>query len=255
MAEPFPAPSHEQLMAYADEQLGPREIAQVEEWLSANPDAAAEVAIWRRQNAAIRAAIPQSDAQTHSAAIMARLAKRAPSRPAQLARAATMAGMLGLGGVIGWFAHTPGPAHTQLAATLVDQAINAHAVYAVEVLHPVEVTATREAHLVSWLSNRLGAPLAAPDLSSGGYALVGGRLLPSDGGPAAQFMYENQSGDRITLYAERAPSGQLAAFRFEQKKGLNSFYWQDPKLRYALVGEIGQDQLKSLATQVYQQLG
>jgi len=254
MAEPFPSPRQDQLMAYADDQLGPKEAARVEEWLDANPDAAEEVAAWRRQNTAIRAAIPEAEARAHAAAISARLGSHATGR-AQLARAATIAAALAIGGLTGWFANEGGPEHSQVAATLVDQAIAAHAVYAVEVLHPVEIGAEQETHLVSWLSNRLGAPLAAPDLTSGGYALVGGRLLPSGDGPAAQFMYENEAGDRITLYAERAATGQLAAFRFEQKDGLNSFYWQDPQLRYALVGQIGQDALKALATQVYQQLG
>lgn len=254
MAEPFASPSHEQLMAYADDQLGPREAARIEAWLDANPGAAEDIAAWRLQNAAIRASVPENEARARAAAISARLGARNTGR-ARLAQAATVVLALGIGGAAGWFANDRGSEHSQIAATLVDQAIAAHAVYAVEVLHPVEVTAEHENHLVSWLSNRLGAQLAAPDLSIGGYALVGGRLLPSGDGPAAQFMYENDAGDRITLYAERAPASQLAAFRFEQRDGLNSFYWQDPKLRYALVGQIGQDALKVLATEVYRQLG
>ena len=34
----------------------------------------------------------------------------------------------------------------------------------VEVAHPVEVGAAQEAHLLQWLSKRLGRKLAAPDL-------------------------------------------------------------------------------------------
>lgn len=253
MAEPFPTPTRAMLMAYADDQLGPEDSARVEAHLDANPEAAAEVASWCRQTKAIRAAVPEPEAQAHAKAIAARL--HAPRQGhGRLARAATVAAALGIGATTGWYANQTGPSHSQFTATLVDQAIAAHAVYAVDILHPVEVAAAQESHLVSWLSNRLGAPLAAPDLSAGGYALVGGRLLPSGDGPAAQFMYENNAGDRITLYADRARTGQLAAFRFEEKGGVNSFYWQDPQLRYALVGTIGQEALKTLATEIYRQL-
>ena len=43
------------LHAYADDRLAPDRRAAVEHWLAANPEAAAEVAGWRAQNAAIRA--------------------------------------------------------------------------------------------------------------------------------------------------------------------------------------------------------
>ena len=44
------------------------------------------------------------------------------------------------------------------------QAAVAHAVYAPEVRHPVEVSAAQQEHLVQWLSKRLGRPLKIPDL-------------------------------------------------------------------------------------------
>jgi anti-sigma factor RsiW len=39
-----------------------------------------------------------------------------------------------------------------------------------------------------------------PQLSSQGYELVGGRLLPGGDGTAAQFVFHNPAGQRITLY-------------------------------------------------------
>ena len=67
----------------------------------------------------------------------------------------------------------------------------AYAVYTPEQRHPVEVAASEEEHLISWLSKRLNRPLSVPSLQEYGYSLVGGRLLPGEAGPAAQFMYEN----------------------------------------------------------------
>ena len=103
-------------------------------------------------------------------------------------------------------------------ATFAQQAASAHVVYTPEVLHPVEVGADQEAHLVKWLSKRLGADIKAPSLVSVGYQLLGGRLLPGDSGPAAQFMYNNESGKRLTLYVRtKAKDNEATEFRFEQE--------------------------------------
>ena len=72
-------------------------------------------------------------------------------------------------------------------------AIAAHRIYVSERLHPVEVPAEQEAHLVQWLSRRVGKPLTAPNLKPQGYRLIGGRLLPAGGEAAALFMYENRA--------------------------------------------------------------
>ena len=75
-------------------------------------------------------------------------------------------------------------------------AITAYRTYSVEVRHPVEVDAGQEAHLVQWLSKRLGRQLVVPDLASAGFRLMGGRLLPAKDGQAAKFMYENGNAER-----------------------------------------------------------
>jgi len=50
------------------------------------------------------------------------------------------------------------------------------------------------------LSKRLNRTLTIPSLHEYGFELVGGRLLPGEDGPAAQFMYQNANGERLTLY-------------------------------------------------------
>ncbi len=75
----------------------------------------------------------------------------------------------------------------------------AHLTFVVDARHPVEVTAAQEGHLVQWLSNRLGRPLRVPDLAGLGFHLIGGRLLPGSAGPAAQFMFDDDNGTRLTI--------------------------------------------------------
>ena len=181
---------------------------------------------------------------------------------------------------IGWWSRgmAPLPAGTVLAqnaspAGFVRQATVAHAVYAPEVRHPVEVAAAQQEHLVAWLSKRLGRPLKLPQLAAQGYELVGGRLLPGTAGNAgdagvarAQFMYQNAGGERITLYlgaldAALAGRGKPApsmnaetAFSFSSDGPVPSFYWVDRGFGYALAGPLPRPALLALAQAVYLQL-
>jgi len=113
----------------------------------------------------------------------------------------------------------------------------AHVVYSPEVRHPVEVGAGEEAHLVAWLSKRLGVQLRPPDLRDLRYQLMGGRLLPGSRGPVAQFMYADPNGTRLTLYLTAdAGGGGETAFRFAQEGQVSVFYWVDRRMGYALSG-------------------
>jgi anti-sigma factor RsiW len=93
------------------------------------------------------------------------------------------------------------PAFAQVRSQL--DAVRAHTLYVNEKRHVVEVNAQEEKHLIAWLSRRLENELVAPNLETKGYRLVGGRMLQAcTAGPAAQFMYETEAGNRITLYIE-----------------------------------------------------
>jgi anti-sigma factor RsiW len=131
-------------------------------------------------------------------------------------------------------------------------AIAAHRTFSLEVRHPVEVDAGQEAHLVQWLSKRLGRSLVVPDLAAAGFQLMGGRLLPAEDGPAAQFMYQNSNGERLTLYL-RAGVGGETAFRFHEEGGIGAFYWSDEGFGYAIAAKAGRDLLQRIAELVYHQ--
>ena len=121
--------------------------------------------------------------------------------------------------------------------------------------HPVEVGADQEAHLVAWLSKRLGGNLKIPTLGGFGYQLMGGRLLPGSSGPVAQFMYQDGSGQRLTLYVRNgAADSRETAFRYTQERGVSVFYWVDGRFGYALSGEMQKADLLRVANAVYQQL-
>ena len=140
-------------------------------------------------------------------------------------------------------------------ALLPRQAAVAHVVFSPDVRRPVEVSAEHEDQLVAWLSKRLGAPVRPPRLAALGYDLIGGRLLPGNSGPVAQFMYHDASGQRLTLYLSTENVGnQETAFRFAQEGAINVFYWIDGKFGYALSASIEKDELARVAKAVYDQI-
>lgn len=139
----------------------------------------------------------------------------------------------------------------------------AHAVYAPEVRHPVEVNVAtgsqaeqraQEEHLARWLSKRMDMPVKLFDLRAQGFELVGGRLLPDAIGPSAQLMYQNSAGQRVTLYLRRPDSNASTAFRFLRDGELGMFYWVEDGYGCAIVGKLPRPQLLALAEAVYRQV-
>ena len=247
-----------ELQAYADGRLEPGRRAALEAWLAARPEEAERVADYRRLAEALRGAYDPVLEEP----VPARLHQALRPGP-RLKRYATVAGWLVLGIAIGlvagWQLHEsqpPAPQTADVGATMAHRAAIAHATYSPEVRHPVEVGADQEAHLVAWLSKRLGAPLRAPKLEAVGYSLVGGRLLPGDSGPVAHFMYQCNKGTRVTLYVRtEAASNRETAFRYAKEGNVRVFYWIDRKLGYALSSaDVSKDDLFKVANAVYQQL-
>ena len=164
---------------------------------------------------------------------------------------------LAIGLALPW-AHREGaqPAVAKVVApALAERAARAYLVYSPEVRHPVEVDAKEQDHLVKWLSKRLDVGLKVPVLTSEGFELLGGRLLPGPDGPVAHFMYQDGSGKRLTLYvSRRGKNEQQTAFRFAQEGRVNVFYWVDRDCGYALSGEVDKGSLSRVADVVYHQL-
>lgn len=252
------------LHAWADDLLADERRAEVEDWLAAHPGDAARLHDYRLQNRALRAAFDPVLEEPLPAALRraAALPPAASSPPrrwgsAPALRAAAMVALCVLGAVAGWLGHArfgTAPA-SPAVAEFSRQAAIAHAVYTPEVRRPVEVDGAHEEQLVAWLSKRLGAPLHAPRLGALGFELVGGRLLPGQQGPVALFMYQDPSGQRLTLYVSGEVAGHGdAGFRFAEENGVKVFYWVDGRFGYALSAAIDKTQLARIATAVYDQL-
>jgi len=272
---PPPVPvTDAELHAWADRQLTAERAAEVAAWLAHRPEEAARVRAWQDQKRDLRALFdPVLDE-----AVPASL-QRAARRPLPWYRQALAASLLAavVAGGAGWAlrgAHDDAALAALAASTARDgvagerfatRAAIAHAVYTPDAKRPVEVDAEHEDQLVKWLSKRLGAAMKAPHLQALGYALEGGRLLPGEQGPVAQFMYRDGDGRRLTLYVSNehlpapgpsAPAGTRAdtAFRFASEGQVNVFYWADGAFRYAITAAADRAALTRVSAEVYRQL-
>jgi len=255
------------LHAYADGRLDATRRAEVESYLESSPETAERVAEYARQIVALRELVSPALAEPVPQRMVSAATRLQRTRVAVVAAGwMALGGMVGLlaGGIAGWNLHTGTQdlAASNTPAAIVRTAAIAHATYSPEVRHPVEVGADQEAHLVAWLSKRLGAPVRAPKLESVGLTLVGGRLLPGDKGlegspvPTAQFMYQTQKGNRVTLYVRtEVPDHGETAFRYAREGGVSVFYWVDRRFGYALSSsDMVRDELLKVANVVYRQL-
>jgi anti-sigma factor RsiW len=248
--------SRADLHAYVDGELATDERAEVESALLASPQDAELAREFHELNEALRqryAGRFGAPLPPHLHALAARMDRRPIPSPARFFRWAAAVAVVITSVLAGYtlrslLSEPHGP-----EAQFVTAAIGAHTVYVPEVRHPVEVKAD-EAHLVRWLAKRVGADVRAPALGPLGWKLMGGRLLPDHGLPAAQFMYEDASGRRLTLYVRKETGLDNTAFRFHEMDGFGSFYWIDRPLAYALSGRLSRDELMALANAVYAQL-
>lgn len=254
MSEPMRTVSEDELQAYADGQLDEARHVEVAAWLAIHPAEARRVEEYQRQNEALHALFDPVLGEP----VPQRLQHPVPAsswRGMPLLRHAAVVAWLTIGGTLGWFLHGEQEPRSGATTAFARQAAMAHVVYTPEVRHPVEVGAEQEAHLAAWLSKRLGASVRAPHLSDAGYELVGGRLLPGSSGPAAQFMYQDGRGQRLTLYVRTDGAGSReTAFRYARENNIGVFYWIDGPLGYALSGDLEKPELLKVAQAIYHQL-
>jgi anti-sigma factor RsiW len=248
------------LMAYIDARLPEDRRAAVERFVDADPALRARVSADRALRESLRHRLDPIANLPIPARLRvdAILRRRRETTRWRLQAAAACVAFLVAGAAVGWKAHEFAPPHLSsvqqaaLSVTATD-AISAHRIFVVETVHPVEVGAAQEAHLIQWLSRRLGHPLAVPDLAGQGYALMGGRLLPAGNAAAAQFMYADGAGHRLTVYV-RVSAGGDTQFRFVEAQGVSAFSWIDQGLGFAIVGAIDRPRLLDIADTVYQQV-
>jgi len=246
-----PPVSNADLHAYVDGELDESRRLDIEAYMAGNPEAAEQVRHYQQLNQNLhRLFDPVLNEPVPATLVPVRNGSRRSSGWSRPAQAAALAAVMLVSGLSGWLLHSrTNPAESSAAlVNLVQPAAFAHVVYSTDDNYPVEIQAAQQDMLSDWLSERMHTSIKAPDLGGLGFDLVGGRLLPSTDRMAAQFMYQNTGGERITLYVRRvAWENQQAAFQYQEAQGVNVFYWIDGPMGYALSGDLDKKRLIAIA--------
>ena len=247
--------TEDDLHAYVDDVLQPERRAEVGTYLADHPDVAKRVAGFADQRELMRAALaPIADEPLPPELNLSRIieGKRRRSPPAWWAIAAML--LLGVGGFGGWIVRGSLEASPGGLAALAQEAADSYNVYAPDRVHPVEMRASDAAQLVRWVSGRLNRPVRVPDLASSGYRLMGGRLVATQHGPAAMFMYDDDHGSRVVVLTRpMSRADQNAPMKAQSNDGATGLTWADNGIGYCLVGEAPAETLRPVANEVRRQ--
>ncbi len=256
------------LSAWLDGEIEGADCARIQAWLQEHPDGASLVRLWAADRDALRARLSSVLGEPIPERLTQAVWRRSAGRALHWGpwpQAVAAVALLAVGVAIGAWWRGSALAEPASAGSRgwTQRAAVAHAVYAPEVRHPVEVSVRegdaaqqreQEAHLSRWLTRRLSVPVKLFDLRDQGFELVGGRLLPDGAGPSAQLMYQDSMGMRVTVYLRKAAEQDApAAFAFERRGDLGMFYWVEGRSGYALVGPQSRERLLALAQAIYKQ--
>ena len=236
------------LGAYVDGELDAAQAIRVEAWLKLHPEEEAQAIAWQRQKVALKAALdPLLEAPVPRRLTRASLGfprKNSSTRWMALRVAAALV-LMASGIAVGWMLRSSELLGTS-GGSVIARALDAHVIFAAEMRHPVEVPSSERDHLNAWLSNRLGHPIKAPDLSPAGYTLLGGRLLSDGGRAVALFMYEDGASSRLTLYVTAREPRQETALQVRERDRLRAVAWTESEFALAVAGDLGSDRLRGI---------
>lgn len=254
--------SDSDLQAYVDGALTTARHAEVADYLDDHPSEAARIGDYIAQRDAVRAAYAPviDEAVPAELDIATMIATRRNGRNGTVVRlmqrVAAVVALLLIGGVTGWQLNTWNHPRDAGLPALAREAAASYAVYAEDTQRPVEIGANDSAALNDWISNRLNHRLAAPDLSGAGFSLIGGRLVPTDHGPAGLFLYGKRGRTQIAVLVR--PMGAVdrnARMRLEHTDGLAGYVWADDGIGYGVVGPLPAMALHPIADAARQQAG
>ena len=239
------------ISAYADGELHPDDIGEVEKNIAADPKARELARMHGETTALLRAACaPQF--YEHGTPQLRRPARHVAPRRNSLGKMAIAATLLiGLvGTAVGIMASRD---RASDSASLLDEISTYHWVYGRETEHLVEVPASHRTELSAWLGDRLGRKLVIPELSSARFTFAGGRLLVVDGKPVAQLMY-TRAGAFPLAVCVTASSKPAAPVQVDRRNGLDLAWWRDGAYAYVIVGTVPEAEARNLADRVAAQM-
>ncbi|HQS09341.1 MAG: hypothetical protein B7Y12_13105 [Rhizobiales bacterium 24-66-13] len=249
--------TEDDLNGLLDGTLDPHRHAEVSAYLDAHPDVARRITLYGEQRDMLRSAFaPVIEEPVPSELSLLRMIEdRRRARPTpRWAIAAAAVLLVCAGGLGGWSLRGMGLPAAAGVQALAREATTSFSVYAPDDIHPVEVRAEERDALQRWTTIRIGRPVAIPDLTAAGYRFMGGRVVATEHGPAAMYMYDDDRGTRLVMLVRPMQADPKAPMVLHVQGNVNSFSWADNGLGYSLAGAAPADRLHPLANEARRQV-
>ena len=268
------------LHAYVDECLEPDERVMFEQQMAQDPALARRAALWRAHNSAIRSAFDVEGAKAfsisavrhqnetfgrarRSAAVSGRPLYDEPTQPsstrivdasrfsaeaaASVAVRPSPAWRLGLAALAVCLAFAWTPAATVVPAKGLGEAgVAAFQAFARPGVEPVEFATSDTTAAEAWLMARLARPVHLPATPSA-IRLVGARIAPYPGSPAAFLVYKSQDRPVGLLIQSFDAPATVAPQLLAAADGRMAAVWTWGAQGFALVGDLGAVSLLKIA--------
>jgi anti-sigma factor RsiW len=273
------------LHAYVDDCLEPDERLAFETQMAQDPALARQATQWRAQNSAIRAAFDGEGARAFSISIVrhqnepfgkARRSAAAGGKPSseqpaqpssfmivESARFSAKAAApdafrrshlwrLGLAALVLGLVFVWAPAATVVPGErLVEAGVAAFQAFARPGVEPVEFATADGAQAEAWLTARLGRPVHLP-ATPAAIRLMGARIAPYPGAPAAFLIYKSPDG-ALGLLIRLLDGPEATAPQLMAADGHAAAVWTERGQGLALVGDPDPASLMRIATEVSRQ--
>jgi anti-sigma factor RsiW len=242
------------LVSYLDGELDPTTARLVEDQFDADPAVRARMALLQAADELLRGALAVSEQTDVTPALRSKVNSLFQSPPAPtrrrilmpLAAAAVVGGLLIAGPyIVGHLPFDGGASST--VAHILSEVAEYHSIYAYETEHLVEVPASRQTELETWLSTRLKYTFSAPDLRSYELEFRGGRLLAVDGQPVAQLMYSGKDGAVVAVCIALTSVDASARLQRLDDNDLTSFGKGVGRHVFVVVGPASNSNLRAIA--------
>jgi anti-sigma factor RsiW len=249
--------TEEDLQAAVDCRLQPTRQAEVAAHLEAHPEIAERVRDYRQQREALRVSFASVAEEPLPAELhLGRMIENRQQPGRRWWRSAAAAAvLLCIGGTGGWLLHDVAPSTSAGIAALSQEAAASYAVYAPDLVHPVEVRADNRAVLLDWAAQRLKRSVTIPDLAASGYRFMGGRVVATAHGPAAMFMYDDDKGTRLVLLTRTMAADQTAPMSKQSHGTAAGVTWASRGIGFSIVAPLPAARLQPIAEEVRRQSG
>lgn len=249
--------TEDDLNGFVDGTLTPERRAEVSAYLDAHPHIGRRIAVYGEQRDMLRDAFaPVMDEPVPTELDLSRMIeeRRLPRPAPRWAIAAAAVLLLSVGAAGGWSLRDLRSPTSEGVQALAREAAASYATYVPDQVRPVEIRASDRDALAAWTAKRIGRPIGIPDLTAAGYRLMGGRVVPTEHGPAALFMFDDDRGTRLVMLARPMKADPALPMSPHTDGALNGFAWADDGLGYSLVGAVAPDRLHPLADELRRQI-